>query len=511
MEVVYDPRYLYPTWNLKQQSAPLKMKRRSLMQRLSSWFEDHLPLRRRSSNVRGSERGTRRKASKSVAAGPRMRYSISNAQKQQSDNNNLIEHLPPSSGEPHTMMSISMIGKDSIFDDGYTDHHNRYHSYLDDMSVSTFSHLRLQQQQNELPHSSFNDTPLSQSFSSAYSSCRRPRIRTNPWISSSSSTTNRSNSSSKTQQQNSSSLMFRSPQPSSSLASRSVYSAPDALSSSTSKGSHQQQQITSTTTTSVASVQQHKDNSIDIENNNNTAAAIMELRDNHKMIKTHQNHSNMINDDENHIYHELESLHRLSLLLEERACSSEGEEFLSPQPTNEEKPINTNNNNDDSRTSSPIYAIPYDSQRNSLCSENPLLLPEFISKQTFYDSYENPYARIQHQPLSIESPFFQKQQSRATSNNNYAVPRRAPPPSTTLPEWHCPPPPPIDNGEVDFLAELDKQIAELQIQSDAVRQLVEEAKHRQELRERTRLLCMEHINELRKMRWFMRNNFELCL
>uniref|UniRef100_A0AC34R9R4 Uncharacterized protein n=1 Tax=Panagrolaimus sp. JU765 TaxID=591449 RepID=A0AC34R9R4_9BILA len=50
-----------------------------------------------------------------------------------------------------------------------------------------------------------------------------------------------------------------------------------------------------------------------------------------------------------------------------------------------------------------------------------------------------------------------------------------------------------------------------QIQSDAVRHLVEQAKGRQELRERTRLLCMEHINELRKMRWFMRNNFELCL
>ena len=101
-----------------------------------------------------------------------------------------------------------------------------------------------------------------------------------------------------------------------------------------------------------------------------------------------------------------------------------------------------------------------------------------------------------------------------------------------MPEWNCPPPPPVEmdtNGDVDFLAELDKQIAELQvhlhtfalsvsnpanifqIQSDAVRQLVEQAKERQELRERTRLLCMEHINELRKMRWFMRNNFELCL
>lgn len=94
------------------------------MQRLSSWFEDHLPLRRRS-DVRRSERAgggggtnTRRKASKSVAPPSRMRYSISNAQKQQND---MIEQLPFSSSiaGPHTM-SISMIGKDSIYDDGYT-------------------------------------------------------------------------------------------------------------------------------------------------------------------------------------------------------------------------------------------------------------------------------------------------------------------------------------------------------------------------------------------------------
>ena len=84
------------------------------MQRLSNWFEDHLPLRRRS-DVRRSERGTRRKASKSAA--PRMRYSVSNAQKQ---NNDLVEQLPfAASAGPHTM-SVSMIGKESIYDDGYT-------------------------------------------------------------------------------------------------------------------------------------------------------------------------------------------------------------------------------------------------------------------------------------------------------------------------------------------------------------------------------------------------------
>ena len=82
-------------------------------------------------------------------------------------------------------------------------------------------------------------------------------------------------------------------------------------------------------------------------------------------------------------------------------------------------------------------------------------------------------------------------------------------------------------SEVDFLAELDQQIAELQVrpshwsaynqvhgfqvQSDAVRQLVEQAKERHEMRSRTRQLCMEHLQELRKMRWVMHRNFELCL
>ncbi|KAI1710979.1 hypothetical protein Ddc_13108 [Ditylenchus destructor] len=64
--------------------------------------------------------------------------------------------------------------------------------------------------------------------------------------------------------------------------------------------------------------------------------------------------------------------------------------------------------------------------------------------------------------------------------------------------------------EFDFLAELDQQIVELQ-HKRRVRSLVEQAKERHELRSRTRQLCMEHLKELRKMRWFMHNNFELCL
>lgn len=91
------------------------------MQRLSSFLQDHLPLRRRS-DVRRSERGgggssTRQQkaASKSVIA-PRMRYSVTNAQKQ---NDLVIQQQPTAVAGSHTL-SISMIGKDSIYDDGYT-------------------------------------------------------------------------------------------------------------------------------------------------------------------------------------------------------------------------------------------------------------------------------------------------------------------------------------------------------------------------------------------------------
>lgn len=93
------------------------------------------------------------------------------------------------------------------------------------MSVSTFSHLSGARH----PPASFNDAPLSQSFSSAYS-CRRPRIRTNPWIQTRSTSTHHHPPPS-----SASASIFRSPQPV--LASRSIYSAPDALSASA-KGPH---------------------------------------------------------------------------------------------------------------------------------------------------------------------------------------------------------------------------------------------------------------------------------
>lgn len=105
---------IFVFWKIRDFNFPIfkdQFPGRSIMQRLSNWFEDHLPLRKRD-HVRRSEK---RKASKSVTA-PRMRYTVSNAQKQ---NDRILDQLPFAGNGPHSM-SVSMIGKNSIFDDGYT-------------------------------------------------------------------------------------------------------------------------------------------------------------------------------------------------------------------------------------------------------------------------------------------------------------------------------------------------------------------------------------------------------
>uniref|UniRef100_A0A7E4VVY9 RING-type domain-containing protein n=1 Tax=Panagrellus redivivus TaxID=6233 RepID=A0A7E4VVY9_PANRE len=462
---------------------------RSLMQRLSSWFEDHLPLRRRD-NVRRSERGSRRKASKSAA--PRMRYTVTNAAAAKQNSDFVDQMMPIAGSGPHSM-SISMIDKESFYDDGYVDQRSYYH---DDMSASAFGHL-----ETSIPALE----SMSQSFSSTAS--RPSRIRTNPWV-----TGTRS--------------QFRSPQP---PATRSHYSAPDALSSAASgKGTLTSSSVKkpnpellyssmdrsaqlrvksldeSTCSSGYGSQDSSPESSVhspDWQQKRNVEdkavechsvdldATVMGMNESSSSDVAKMRTPRADFYDDEHMYHEVETLHRLSLLLEEHACTSEAE-LMSPQPTMD-RPDALDGV---SRCSSPIYAVPYDSHRNSLSEANPFDCRQMAPAH----GEENPYARIA--PLSIESPFFREGQNLPRTNI-----RHRPPPPT----WNPPPPPPLDTE--DCMAELDKQIAELQIQSDAVRMLVEEAKRHSELREKTRLICMEHINELRKMRWYMRNNFELCL
>uniref|UniRef100_A0A914CV89 Uncharacterized protein n=1 Tax=Acrobeloides nanus TaxID=290746 RepID=A0A914CV89_9BILA len=188
-------------------------------------------------------------------------------------------------------------------------------------------------------------------------------------------------------------------------------------------------------------------------------------------------------DDEQHIYHELESLHRISMLLDEHDYY-EGRR----------------NRTSSSACSSPIYAVPYEgSSTSSTHDESPSFRPNTNNSNAVYAKvHRDPHRssgiyqcvrRVAEDvskrcpPLQIESPFYVQNKMQCYE------------PSLSYGQSVSSP-----DSDVDFLAELDKQIAELQIQSDAVRQLVEQARERQDLRSRTRQICIEHINELRKMR-----------
>lgn len=166
--------------------------------------------------------------------------------------------------------------------------------------------------------------------------------------------------------------------------------------------------------------------------------------------------------DDEHVYHELEAFNRFSLLLNDQACTSDSEFGTSSCGS-----LCSNRN-------SPLYAQPY-----------PLLKANNIE----YDDYPNTAASFTYIPCkNIDRP---------------------------APEFHAPPPPPIqsdfDQAEMEFLAELDAQIAELQEKSVAVRQLVEEARERRDAQLRNNQMCMEQIAELRQLKWVMHNNFELVL
>uniref|UniRef100_A0A915CX97 Uncharacterized protein n=1 Tax=Ditylenchus dipsaci TaxID=166011 RepID=A0A915CX97_9BILA len=299
-----------------------------------------------------------------------------------------------------------------------------------------------------------------------------------------------------------------------------------------------------------------------------------------------------VNDE--HIYHELECLNRLSLLLDDEQnnfnselVSVAGSSYrLSYESTDQTHPHQDSQRN----SSSPIYAVPYEAYRHV-----PAEIDLTISNNNYTGHYRHvkPIYRDLHLPsskstaqynhgsndlpvqqaLQISSPFYSSHSpcpegyrhdpifasnhhSSAKNGLRTGIIVRAQPSlsdsssedepeeemmeegeqsSTSCSSWtamlispraqaqhrpchfNAPPPPPLQQSmrarpnEFDFLAELDQQIVELQHQSDAVRHLVEQAKERHELRSKTRQLCMEHLKELRKMRWFMHNNFELCL
>ncbi|KAH7728820.1 hypothetical protein AAVH_03192 [Aphelenchoides avenae] len=251
--------------------------------------------------------------------------------------------------------------------------------------------------------------------------------------------------------------------------------------------------------------------------------------------------------DDDHVYHELESLNRISMLFNDNVAYVDDNDITSPTASFKHCP----GEKSPSRSSSPIYAVPYEGTSGSSTSS---ASPRNDDAASVCGGYRR-VKRVQREklgpapfpvnddtygPLEIASPFYASSLCRSrgpAGSHNMSASAYVQGPSSAYehyssmpPFLHIPPPPPKeadtffqDNyyypprkaNDVDFLAELDQQIAELQassrLQSDAVRQMVEQAKERRELRVRTRQLCMEHLRELRKMRWFMHNNFELRL
>ncbi|CAD5229568.1 unnamed protein product [Bursaphelenchus okinawaensis] len=143
----------------------------------------------------------------------------------------------------------------------------------------------------------------------------------------------------------------------------------------------------------------------------------------------------------------------------------------------------------DSRPESPIYAIPYSSAAESRCGSI-----------EYADDSDGYMELMQRQEEMTVGPSYSKL-------NRY--PGSAFSPVRPEPRFHAPPPPPAE--PTTCLDMLDKQIADLKQKTELVSRLVESAKERRELRGCARLLCMEHIQQLRNMRWYVENGFELKL
>ncbi|KAI6205273.1 hypothetical protein M3Y94_00773700 [Aphelenchoides besseyi] len=187
-----------------------------------------------------------------------------------------------------------------------------------------------------------------------------------------------------------------------------------------------------------------------------------------------------------HIYHKLDStlLHRLSAANDELdSCFSSDSNVVV---------CTASSSADSSRAESPIYAIPYCSSADeSRCASI-----EYVDDS---DGYMELTRRCRPEPpLHEPTPRFEYE-------NGYACVRR--PPS---PKFHAPPPPsysvPDQRSCLDLL---DEQIAELKMKTEAVSRLVETAKERRELRDCARLMCLDQIERLRNMRWFVEHGFEL--
>ncbi|CEF69441.1 Hypothetical protein SRAE_2000409000 [Strongyloides ratti] len=179
------------------------------------------------------------------------------------------------------------------------------------------------------------------------------------------------------------------------------------------------------------------------------------------------------------IYHELEIIKRLSML----EVDEDSEEFGGCCSDTELLMMDTASSSSFD-CSSPIYAVPFegDSTRSS-------------KNKSFYDDDEPIYADV----VSLKLP-----SNRSTPSPQPIIDEKAH--LETAKQIAA-----TSKAEFEFLEQLDKQIADLQQQSEAMRKLVEEAKERDEIRQKNRQICLKELSQLKNMKWIVRNNFELCL
>ncbi|KAF8382635.1 hypothetical protein PRIPAC_71777 [Pristionchus pacificus] len=216
-------------------------------------------------------------------------------------------------------------------------------------------------------------------------------------------------------------------------------------------------------------------------------------------------------EEDEHVYHELESLNRISRVLEESRVPSS----LSSGSISLPRPQKTSGPKSSERPRSPVYARPFEAPgytRTVEINNREYVMPGSLPN-SYYTSAYSPLPRGDafptRRPRQLPLTPYGSASARATTI--YARP---------APKFTAPPPPPYEEEvwrhkeaagtaltteeaalrkiEQDFLAELDAQIQELQIKSEAVRCLVDEA--------RVRRAGAEHW---RRARWH--NTFELCL
>ncbi|MFH4976171.1 hypothetical protein AB6A40_002880 [Gnathostoma spinigerum] len=173
-------------------------------------------------------------------------------------------------------------------------------------------------------------------------------------------------------------------------------------------------------------------------------------------------------DDENedeHLYYELEAFNRLSMHLGEQECSSDSD--FAPYAVGYIS---------EHRRTSPIYASPYISTDDSHDPVTPEM--EYPNTRSGFTYISTPHKR----------------------------------PSMWL---SFPPPPPnhkyYDEDNDALLAELDAHIAELQLKSAAVHKLVDKAQQRRHELSRDKRLCFVESSDFRNMKLVLQQQFELVL